>query len=214
MLSTWPEIDAVPVTPYYDLRSQLHSGDVLGCIGETQIPLAWASRPIWRGIQRASGKLATHVGMIWKTPEAVLVIEAIARRGVSITALSRLIPGLDDNKYHVPRQDSHLFVLRPQWVSCPHGAHYPGWAQREAIKEALRHEGMDYPESVLPRLLWAMWTGLTRLVKNRLVCSEHVSMSLAAGGVTVPPDLPLDIRSPGACIDATELVGCLWHPER
>ena len=241
MLDTWEDVDAVPVVPYYDgahyatydevedgverdmhgdvtdagARSLLRTGDVLVCVGETRRWWHGATRPVWRAIQRATDHPVTHVGMVWVTPEAVLVVESLARRGVTITALSRQIPGLDDGKYHVASQDSHLFVMRPTYSVS--GAWSCAVAQEEnaklAIREAIRHEGTDYPEWLTVRLAWARLTGWMRPVKNRMICSEHIAQSVEKGGAKTPADLPMGLRSPGAVANACEMVACLWHPK-
>ena len=233
---TWPEIDALPVVPYYDYdkiwsepkhlggtykagaRSLIHTGDVLVCYGETR-GWAKAKHPIQWRIQRRSGYLETHVGFVWKSAMGRFLIEASAARGAHLTSLSGLIPGLDDGKVHVARQDSHLFVMRPKysvsgaWSCADAQADYA----RQAVAEALRYEGTSYTKLGLVNLAIAQTLGYTINTAHLMFCSRLVRMGLEKAGVNVPKTFA-GIASPGDIASVCEHPNwkplCLWHPVR
>ena len=240
MLDTWEDVDAVPVVPYYPVgeirygpgvresgaRSTLRTGDQLVCVGEAREWWQVVKHPLWKGIQKGTGHLATHVGFLayWKEADQWLVVEALGGKKVEYVPLSFYIPGLDDGKKHVKVQRSHMFVMRPHWPLCAYGDGYdPSTAYDEsrhlcatkALNYAVRKYGIDYPTRSLVRIAMMKVFGFARKITNPVFCSHLCAESLRAGGVEVERDLfRKTLSSPGAVANACEMVGCLWHPER
>ena len=235
---TWAEIDAAPVVPYYEsewettpnewggvddrktmgARSLIRTGDVLVCYGETR---GWWPRPVWRGIQKVTGQLETHVGLCawWKEADMLVVIEALGRSDVQVTPLSYYLPGLDDGKAHVATQRSHLFVMRPKWE-------YPLWYTGEvqplpsplaphlALHYATRQWKLDYTEFGLAKAVWTkMFRNGVVLIPDAMWCSTLLHNALKAGGVDTPTTLA-GYSTPGNIASVCETVCCLHHPER
>ncbi|WP_270179848.1 YiiX/YebB-like N1pC/P60 family cysteine hydrolase [Alkalihalobacillus sp. CinArs1] len=169
---TTDRFEHAPVKKYDDARVEIITADLLLCSG---------SYPVSNIIKKVSNSRFSHVGLLFRWMDRVMMMESVESYGVRIIPLSHYI---QDYKNTGAPYKGDLYLARHSGVK-----HLTNQKTEAMLKRGADLSGKRYDHEEILKILASVVMGDLRSIPNdRYICSEFIHECYKQAGLIFPDD--------------------------